>query len=175
VHHLHSVPVRAPFVGRSGVETSVERTRDTPATRKGLNRVVKNLQFPNPNTLPVRLDGSTPRPHLSIAERFKVPLFELMKVWAVASKQRPVSQLYSSVKLLYVSSPSILSSPSPICLFPRTSSYSIPHCGISGCPHYLYGTVPRFRAAQSGSLPTMFLESQPGISLHPCPAQYLLY
>jgi hypothetical protein len=29
MHHLHSVPVRAPSVGRSGVETLVERTRDT--------------------------------------------------------------------------------------------------------------------------------------------------
>jgi hypothetical protein len=30
MHHLHSVPVRAPSIGRRGVETSVERTRDTP-------------------------------------------------------------------------------------------------------------------------------------------------
>jgi hypothetical protein len=28
--HLHSVPVRASSVGRGGVETPVERTRDTP-------------------------------------------------------------------------------------------------------------------------------------------------
>ena len=29
VHHLHSVLVRAPSVGRSGIETLIERTRDT--------------------------------------------------------------------------------------------------------------------------------------------------
>jgi hypothetical protein len=90
--------------------------------RKGHSRVVENLQFPNPSTSPVRHDDLTLHPHLSsIAKRFKVPFFELMKVWAAASKQFLVSQLYSPVKLLYVLSPSILSSQSVICLSPVRS------------------------------------------------------
>jgi hypothetical protein len=40
----------------------------------------------------------------SIAKRFKVPFFELMKVRAAASKQCPASQLQSSVNLLYLPS-----------------------------------------------------------------------
>jgi hypothetical protein len=92
---------------------------------------MKSLRFPNSSTLPVRHDDSTLHPHLSsIAKRFKVPFFELMKVRAAASKQCPASQLYSSVNLLYVSSLSILSSPSAICLSPRTFSYSRPLCDL---------------------------------------------
>jgi hypothetical protein len=48
-------------------------------------------------------------------------MFELVKVWAAASKQCPASQSYSSVKLLYVSSPCILSSPSVTHLSPVLS------------------------------------------------------
>ena len=83
--------------------------------------MVKSLRFPNSSTLPVRHDDSTLRPHLSIAERFKVPIFELVKVWAATSKQCTASQSYSSVKLLYVSSPCILSSPSVTYLSPVLS------------------------------------------------------
>lgn len=43
---------------------SVHKT--PPAARKGLNRVVKSLQFPNPSTLPVRDNGSTLHPHLAV-------------------------------------------------------------------------------------------------------------
>jgi len=146
-----------------------------PAARKGLNRVVKTLRFPNPNTSPVRHDGSTPHSHLSIAERFKVPLFELMKVWAAALKQMSsVSIILFSQTFVCVISFYPFQS---ICYlpFPHTFSYFIPPCGIPGCSHYLHGTVPRFLAAQSGSLPIMFLESQLGISLHPCLAHYLLW
>jgi hypothetical protein len=35
------------------------------AARKGLNRVVESLRFPNPSTLPVRHDGSILHPHLA--------------------------------------------------------------------------------------------------------------
>ena len=144
-----------------------------PAARKGLNRVVKSLRFPNPSTLLVRHDGSTLHPHLSIAERFKVPLFELMKVWAAASQQCPVSQLYSSVKLLHVSSPSIPSSPSAICLFPRTFSYSIPPVELPAVPtSYLNGTS---RASERHNLDLYPSSSPSSVSLHPCPAQYPLY
>jgi hypothetical protein len=107
--------------------------------------VVKTLRFPNPNTLPVRHDGSTPHPHLSIAERFKVPLFELMKVWAAASKQCPASQSYSPIKLLYVSSPSILSSPSVICLSPVLSPTLIPLVEFPAVP-----TIYTARSRASG-------------------------
>jgi hypothetical protein len=48
-------------------------------------------------------------------------MFELVEVWAAASKQCPASQSYSSVKLLYVSSPCILSSPSVTHLSPVLS------------------------------------------------------
>jgi hypothetical protein len=37
-----------------------------PAARKGLNRVVKSLRFPNPSTLPVRHDGSILHPQLAV-------------------------------------------------------------------------------------------------------------
>jgi hypothetical protein len=40
-----------------------------PTARKGLNRMVKSLQFTNPSTLPVRYDGSTVHPYLTVLNR----------------------------------------------------------------------------------------------------------
>jgi hypothetical protein len=66
MHDLHSVPVRAPSIGRRGVETSVERTRDTPRGSQGLNRVLRSLRSPSPSTLPVRHDGPILHPYLAV-------------------------------------------------------------------------------------------------------------